>query len=369
MTFLKRVERNGKQVLRKAAGVILRSEPIDALDFDRRNIRRILLVRQDSRLGNLILMTPLISGFRSAFAKASIDVLVSEGFQDTLEHNPEIDNIIVFRKAGARRKPWSYLWFVLHIRHTGYDLAVDVSDGRHESLNNSLLTVFSGARYRLGYDIGDSGRFLNLRVPCPPPDMHMTDAVTGLVKYIAPETPDFPMTVHIGEEDQEFASGWLLRHDISVLESFFIIHPGGKGRKRWDAANFAGLIERITKDIGVRIVCIAGPSDMGRLRQISDATEAPFEILTDVTVNRMAAVIERCDLFISGDTGPMHMASALGRPTVAIFLSSDYRVYGPRGENTRIVISGDGAVSIDDVMLAIHDLMGGMELEPPDDDE
>ena len=357
MRFLKRLERGGKQILRKAAVAIVRSEPVDVADFDRGDIRKILLVRQDSRLGNLILMTPLISGFRKSFPTATIDILISEGFEEILEHNPEIDDILMFRKSLARRQPWSYPRFLMEIRRAGYDLAVDVSDGRHTSLNNSLLTAFSGAHYRLGYNYGEAGGFLNMAVPCPPADMHMADAVMGLVKFIAPETPDFPMVVHIGEDDREFASEWLQRHDIPALESFFVIHPGGKGRKRWDTDKFAGLIERIDREMGVRLVCIAGPADMDRLDRIHEKSGAAFDVLTDVTVNRMAAVIERCDLFISGDTGPMHVASALEKPTVAIFLSSDFRVYGPRGENTRIVIGTNGSVVVDDVMLAINDLL------------
>ncbi len=70
----------------------------------------------------------------------------------------------------------------------------------------------------------------------------------------------------------------------------------------------------------------------------------------------MAAVIERASIFISGDTGPMHVAEALGRPTVAIFLASDARVFGHQGKKSRVVTGKDGDVTLDDVFTAVCNL-------------
>jgi len=354
--FSKRVERFCKRYILNILKKFLKPVPVQPEEFDTESISKILVIRQDSRLGNLILMTPLIRGLKTAFPDAELDVLISEGYEDVLSHNPYIDNTIVFEKRKARLLPWLYPLFIKSLRRAEYDIAIDVSNGYHFSLNNMLLTSLSGADYKIGYNRNDAQAFLNLLVPLPPPDMHMADAMLGLVKYVSTEVPEFPTAYFISDEDCSFADEWLKSHGIAELDSFFVIHPGGKGKKRWNENNFAGLIDRINADIGVKIIVIGGIAEHDTLVKIRDLSKVSFDVLENVTVGQMAAIIDRSNLFISGDTGPIHISSALGRPTIGIFISSDFRVYGPRGENARIVIGKQDQTSIEDVMIAVKDL-------------
>ncbi|MCE5252377.1 glycosyltransferase family 9 protein [bacterium] len=304
-------------------------------------------------------MTPLISGLKAAFPDAGIDVLISEGFEEVLENNPCVDRIILFEKKRSRINPLNYIKLIRRLKQMRYDCAVDVSDGHHFSLNNVLLTCFSGARYRLGYDRKDAESFLNILLPPPPEGTHMADAMLGIVKGIAPGIPEYSMAYYITDMDRTFAEEWLIEHEITEFDSFFIIHPGGRGRKKWGARNFAGLIDTLVSQTGARIVVIGGPGDKKTIVSIRELSQTSLDVLENVTVGQMAAVIEHCDLFISGDTGPMHVSVALNRPTIGIFIASDFRVYGPRGRYGRIVIGGEqGIPSIDDVLLAIQDLFG-----------
>lgn len=315
---------------------------------------RILVVRQDSRLGNLVLMTPLLSALKAALPEAEVDVLISEGFEEVMAGNPNVDHVHVFRKRKSRLNPWWYIGFVRRLRDRGYDLAIDVSNGGHFSLNGALLTRLSGAKYRLGYDREDADTFMNVLVPPPPRDTYMADAVRDILKPVAPGVREYPPVFYVNDDERVFAQEWLQDRDIADYDSFFVIHPGGKGRKRWGAENFAQLVDRIGGVTGARIVVIGAKAERDTIERMRGLARVPFDVLDRVTVGQMAALIERCDLFISGDTGPMHVATALGRPTVAIFTSSDTRVYGPRTRNSRIVT---GAVGVDDVVNAIWDLL------------
>ena len=358
MKFTKRIERSGKRLLRKILKIFLKPVPLEPEDFDRDSISSVLVVRQDSRLGNLVLMTPLISGLRTVFPDARLDVLISEGFEEMYRLNPEIDNLIVFQKKKARVIPWQYLRFIHNLRKNKYDLAVDVSNGYHFSLNNVLLTSLSGAKYRLGYDRDDAKSFLNILAPLPPEETHITDAMLGLIKFISPGLQEFPLSFYVSESDRSFAKKWLNECNIRDFDSFFVIHPGGRGKKQWGAENFAELIGRIDSDISARIVVIVGEAEDELIDSISELTDTAIEIIQNITICQMAAVIESCDMFISNDTGPMHVSSALGRPTVGIFISSDFRIYGLRGKNGRTVISKKEKPSVDDVMMAVLDLLG-----------
>jgi len=178
----------------------------------------------------------------------------------------------------------------------------------------------------------------------------------GLAKCLSPGIPDYSMSYYVTDEDRSFAHEWLLKHDITELNSFFMIHPGGRGKKRWETRNFAGLIDTLMKQAGARIVVAGGAGDTTTITSIRALSQSSFDALEHVTVGQMAAVIERCDLFISGDTGPLHVSVALKRPTIGIFISSDFRIYGPRGYNSRIVIGEHGIPSIEDVLIAIQNL-------------
>lgn len=358
MKLIKRIERSGKRCIRNVLRVIIKPVPLKSKDFHTKTVTRILIVRQDSRLGNLVLMTPLLSALKAAIPHAEVDVLISAGFEDILSENPNIDRVILFEKKSARLMPWRYPVLIMNLRKRKYDLAIDVSDGYHFSLNNVLLTAFSGARYRLGYDRDGAKSFLNLLVPLPPENTYMSDALLWLVKDILPVDGDLPITFYLSNTDRIFADEWLRDHDIKEFDSFFAIHPGGKGRKKWGEENFAVLIDRINDKIGVKIVVIGGKAEKKTINSIKKLSKTHFDVLENVKIGQMAAVIENCDMFISCDTGPMHVSVALDRPTVAIFISSNFRVYGPRGKNSRIVISKSDDSSCDDIMFAIMDLYG-----------
>jgi len=356
--FNKRVERYCKRCIKNILKGIIKPVSLKSKDFSLETISRILVIRQDSRLGNLVLMSPLLNDLKSAFPNAEIDVLISEGFEEILSRNPNVDSILVFEKTKSRLIPWSYPLFILNLRRNKYDLAIDVSDGYHFSFNNVLLTYLSGARYRLGYDRGDARSFLNILVPLPPKNTYMSDALLGLAKFISPNVGKFPMTYYLSDSDKRFADKWLRIHNIMDFDSFFAIHPGGKEKKRWGAKNFAALIDRINEEIGTKVVVIGGKSEKNIVNNIKDFSKTQLEVLENVKVGEMAAVIDRCNIFISGDTGPMHVAAALNRPTIGIFISSNFHVYGPHGKNNRIVISKGNDSSCDDVMVAIMDLLG-----------
>jgi len=353
----KYIEFNGKRLIRRVLKQFFNPVPVNRDDVHREEIKSILVIRQDSRLGNLVLLSPFLDAVKTSFPASKVDILISEGFEEVLAGNSNIDRVLVFEKNKLRFMPWLYLLFIRNLRMQQYDLAVDVSDGHNFSLNNVMLTALSGARYTLGYDRGDACSFLNLCVPPPKKNTYLPDALVGLVRSLDPHIGSFSLSYYVSDTDRRFADEWLKRHDIREMDSFFVIHPGGKGKKRWGADNFAALLDRIIAEIGVRIVVIGGAPDRQTIQGMLQTSQSEFEVLDNVTIGQMAAVIERCDMFISGDNGPMHVSAALKRPTIGIFISSNFHVYGPRGKNGRIVISMKQEETSDDVMVAISDLL------------
>ena len=123
MKLVKRIERSGKRCIRNILKIIIKPVPVSYKNFHADTITRILVVRQDSRLGNLVLMSPLLSALKAAISHTEIDVLISEGFEEVLSENPNIDNVIVFEKRNARLMPWRYLLLIMNLRKYKYDIA------------------------------------------------------------------------------------------------------------------------------------------------------------------------------------------------------------------------------------------------------
>ncbi len=358
MRIYKNIERAGKRLMRSVLKNIIRPESIAVADIAAEDISKILLVRQDTRLGNLVLMTPMIRALKEVFPDCSIDILISSGMEDIFDGNPAVDDLVIFDKDAAKILPWRYLGLISDLKREKYDIAIDVSNGHHYSFNNVMLTALSGARYSLGYDREDAGAFLGTVMPPLPPDnTHFADALTGLVNVLSPVSGEYGLELKVAETAREQAEKILDENGISVLDSFCIIHPGGRGRKQWGAEHFTELIERLFVETGFPVLVIGGPGEDDIIEMMKKSSNVPFAIVQDISIAEMMALIERCDLFVSNDTGPMHIATALGRCTVAVFTSSNYRVYGPRGNNTRIVTSSTGKPAVDDVLMAIHDLI------------
>jgi heptosyltransferase III len=353
--FLKGLELYSKRKIRGFLKRKLNSVQLSPREVDIGSLSKILVIRQDSRLGNLVLLTPLLSALKAGLPDAELDVLIAENFEEVLAGNPNVDRLIIFQKQKARLIPWWYLGFIRKLKKTRYDLAIDVSNGYHFSLNSALLTFFTGARYRLGYDREDAGTFMNVLVPPPPENTPMAEAMQNLIDPILPGIRKYQTAFYVGDHDRSFAGDWLTERGISDSDPFVAIHPGGKGKKRWSVQNFAGLIDRIGAS-GERIVVIGGKADRETVRSLRALAKTRFEVLEEATIGQMAAVIERARMFVSGDTGPMHVAVALGKPVVAIFLASDARVFGPQGKKSRVVTGTGGDVIVDHVFNAMRDI-------------
>src|SRR5262249_37758952 len=132
------------------------------------------------------------------------------------------------------------------------------------------------------------------------------------------------------------------------------IHPGGRGSKRWPVDRFVDLVRR-TRGAGRRIILFHGPGEEALVQAFP---KDDVLVLPRMPLREFAAAISRCDLFVSSDTGPMHLAVAVGVPTVALFNVGNSDMFGPRGPRNR-VIDRPGGASVDEVSAAVEEVIAG----------
>jgi len=354
---LKAVERQGKKLLRNFLSSLLRTRPVSPRRVQPGRIRRVLVVRQDERLGNVLLVTPLLLGLRRFLPEAHITVLVSRRFADVLRGNDDIDAILTLEKRRLLRNPFRLIPLIGTLRKGSFDLAIDCGPVEDISLNNSLLTFLSGAPLRLGHRRGDSRLFLNIEVPVIPGERTEVDHHLDLVRYVFGDISAGRMKLCLTPDEREKAAHRLRSWGLCSGDVVAGLHLGGRGGKRWSAENFYSLGEQIISRFGCQVLLFWGPNERDLIRQFRDRAFKGLLIPPLLTIRDLAAHIERCAVFVCNDTGPMHLARAVGTPTVAIFRKPNYTRYGPPDRTNRVIYRQNGDVTVEDVLSAFREVI------------
>jgi ADP-heptose:LPS heptosyltransferase len=354
---LKAVERNGKRLLMAIMGPLLGTRPVSQGWVHRRRLRRILVVRQDERLGNVLLITPLLEGLRRVLPKARISVLVSRRFAPVLQGNGDIDQLLTFDKRQLLKHPLRLAAFLKGLRRGSFDLAIDCGPVDDVSLNNSLLTYLSGARWRVGHQRGNSHIFLNLSVPRRNGERHETERHLDLLRHLFGDIPAGPPKILLRPEERARAVQRWRTWGLGDAERAVAVHLGGRGDKQWGIERYRMLADRLVSQDGVKVILFWGPDEKEMVQRL-DAGSRPGVIVSPLlAVRDLAAQIEMCSVFVGNDTGPLHLASAVRTPTVAVFLQPNFNRYGPRGGENIVIHHPHGHITTEQVHAAVRELL------------
>jgi ADP-heptose:LPS heptosyltransferase len=353
----KAIEKKGKRLIMAALRLILGARPASAEQISPRRLRRILVVRQDERLGNLLLITPLFEALRKHLPRARITALVSRRFGDVLRCNPDIDEILSFDKRRLLRNPFRLISLVRTLRKRSFELAIDCGPVDDVSLNNSLWTLLSGAALRLGHLRGDSHLFLNILVPTTGSERWEVDHHLDLLRHLFGEVPAGRVKIALSDQERQGALRRWRQWGFGDDEVAVALHIGGRGRKQWGIDRFLALARNVISQHGVKVLLFWGPNEGELIRQLDEGPLPGLHLVPPLPVRELAAQLERCRVFVGNDSGPMHLAVAVGTPTVAIFLKPNYPRYGPRGRHDRIVHQYGGDVTVGDVLAAVGECL------------
>lgn len=303
---LKDIETGAKSLLRSTLVKLLPAPRRHGASVDPASVRRVLAVRHDARLGNLLLLTPALKLIKQAFPQAAVDVLIADDYGDALAHNPNVDGLLTASGLPA-------------LRFKGYDLAFDFSPQHAFSLSSALWTSLSGAPRRVGFDRGDAGKFLGDLVPVPTTQAHETANLASLVRHAAPGAAlpadselrtEWHFAAGEREEGERTWTSWGL--DPQTVALFL----GARAEKRLDPSWFLQLGERVVRS-GRKAVLIGGPAE----RRLMEGLTLPpgLSLAPALPLRRFAAMVANARAVVSADTGPMHLAVAVGTPTLQLF--------------------------------------------------
>jgi ADP-heptose:LPS heptosyltransferase len=316
-----------------------------------------ILVVKLATIGDLLLATPALRALRETYPHARIDLLVTPASAGLLDGWEVIDRVIVLDKylfdypQQLLKNPRNLLrlrplWH--NLRDGEYDAVLLLHHltlffGR---LKHQILMRATGAKWRVGLDNGH-GWFLNVRVQ----DngfgaMHEADYNLSVAKAAGATTSDKCLTVPINEEERQQARQFIHGTDLtgaspariehSMIERPIItMHPGSGGystARRWAPERFAQLADTLFQDAGGQLILMGGPEEAELHQQIIEMMQSGMPVRSFAgkgSVRVAAAVLEQADLFVGNDSSLMHLATALGTPTVAIFGLTNSDAWGP----------------------------------------
>lgn len=317
------------------------------------NVKRILVVRPDERIGNAILIIPLLNAIRKRFPDAHLSLVMARRYWDLCEFIPSVDEFIPFDKRHYARNPVSFVAFIRRLRKVKYDLVFDASGDHSVSFTHLAITAYSGGRFRIGHDRGEAGQCYEVAVPVATMDRHETERHLDLLRAIAHVDAD-PRPLIKPTADNGYATKLWRECGWNPSSPTVIIHPGARGRKRWHAARFAEVAARLV-GLGHQVGVVWGPSDANAAAEMLESVPSAVKRIGVLSFRDFVSTISRADVFFSGDCGPMHLAAATPprRGVVTVFVIDKSERYGPLGHNDVSFVDDPKSSIAEDVVMRI----------------
>ncbi len=315
--------------------------------MDIKKIKRILIVRTD-RIGDVVLSTPTITAARKAFPDAYIAMMVSPGTREIVAGNPFLNEVVVFDK-GLRHKGLSKTFgFAGWLRRRRFDLALIL----HSTARVNLICFLAGIPERVGYARGKLDFLLTKRMAYTKRlgEKHEAEYSLDLLRVLGVKAEMSPPVMVLREEDKEDADRLLRGEGWRDGRGFIVMHPGASCiSKMWPLENFAKVGDILSRRFNLSVVLVSGPEQAALGNNVRALMNADaLSLCGKTSLGGLAALLGRARLFISNDSGPVHIACAVGTPVISIFGRNEKGLsplrWGPLGEKSRVIHKDVGCV-------------------------
>lgn len=303
-----------------------------------------ILVYQVGNIGDLIVSTPVYRALRKKFPEAEITLLSSSGSKKHISAEEIIKPLNYFNNIQTFIPKdfvsWKhYYYFFRNIRKERYDLIVYLPSNLWKTFHICRDVVFfflTGIKYGIGFQVFEGYHYYLKYNAFPKNEL---ERLFDLLKPLGIENGNKQPEFAISKENVEFILNYLSQYKIGTNRVKIAVMPGGKYPSRlWPSQYFIELIDQINENFSVDIILLGGESEKELTEKIKNQTKMkPLDTSGSLTIHQSGALIKQCDLLITNDSGPMHIASAVGTPTVSIFSAVDIPfLWYPSGNSHRI---------------------------------
>ena len=279
-------------------------------------------------IGDVVLSTVVLDSLRKSFPHSNIDFLTEKYCKDVLFENPNLNSVLTYDSRNDNG-----LSLIYKIRRRRYDLVIDLFGNPR----SALVTFFSGSRYRVGYRFGWRRYCYNIVVNPRGGEVHNTefnlDALRAISIPIINPVPQFFVT----QKEIDFAHDFFKSANLESNKVIAINPGGGWYTKRWLISHYARISDIIMEKYKAKILLLWGPGEENYVREIIKVMKNQAVQIPATNLKQLAAILQKCSLIVTNDSGPMHIAAAVGVPVVAIFGPTNPALQGPVGTKTAVI--------------------------------
>jgi lipopolysaccharide heptosyltransferase II len=300
-----------------------------------------ILIVQPSRIGDVVFTLPSVHAIRKKYPKAWIGWLVDERCAQVLEGNNDIDEIIIVDRHKISLR--YLLGLTRDLRSRKIDLSIDF----HGLFKSAFLVKLAGAKFKLASSSTNGMRELSWlfskEIKPPKSEIHCVERHFAVASYLDCTEEDKFFKIETSQAVFENLDKIFAEKGIDTAKPFAAIHPGGGWlARRWAAERYSQLIDRVSSELGLQIVLVGGKEggagEKGLNEEIISKSEAKiFDFTGLLDLKELAGTLKKCAVFVANEAGPMHIATALNIPAVAIIGPTDPGRTGPYKGNTNII--------------------------------
>ena len=292
---------------------------------------RILILRLRS-IGDIVLLTPAIRLVKEWRPDLRLSVAVEDRFRELLEAHPQVDGVVPLSLSKGWRSNLSRLQCAANLRRRDFALCLDL----HGGPTSQFLTLLSGAAWKAGFEHFRHSRLYHVLIPdarlvLGQPRIHTAEHQAAALFWLGVPRGPIPLAQLYVQDTHR--RGWNRRRaslGLTAGGDYALIHPTALYEtKQWAPEKFAQLGEYLVQAVNLPTIYSCGMGESGALDEVERAAGRRLARLDGAPLGEFAAALAEARLFVGNDSGPAHMARALGRPSVVIFGSSSSVIWGP----------------------------------------
>ncbi len=288
-------------------------------------INRILIIRL-APLGETVLTTPIIRALRQHFRDAYIAYMVAPTREELVSANPHLNEVLTYQSSVPK--------LIYQLVRRKFQMAVVLQP----TFRLVLHTFLARIPLRVGFETNTGGkRLLHFSVPNNTAQ-HETQRYLDVVRELGIEVVDDEPEVFVDDTGKTWCKDFLESLNLMDGKPIIGINPGAAtSYRRWSADNFAILGDMLYETYGAHVIITAGPNEGKLAHQVANLlTHTPI-IANDLSLMQLAALLQQCHLYVSNDTGPMHLSTAVKTPTIALFGGSNPTQWGPPWDKHTVI--------------------------------
>lgn len=292
-------------------------------------------------LGDVLFSTAAIRNIRRNFPHSFISCIVPSRCYPVLKGNPNLDEILIFDEKDRHKGIFQRFEFVRTLRMRDFDIVFLL----HRSFSRALMCRLAGIPERIGHYTRKRGFLLTKKIIPPHRDsLHRIDYYLDIIERAGFKVEDRYTEFFYSDSDEKCVKEYLKANLVKEDDPVVVINPGGNWlSKRWPKELWSNVCDRLAEELGAKIVITGGHNDLSLAGQIKDRMKSKPIIACGVfNIKQLAALSKQSSIFITADTGPLHIANSVGaKKIIAIFGPTSPQITGPYPLKNVVILQKD----------------------------